>query len=223
MKDFFSQNNILGVIFDCDGVLVNSEKLSCRALNVVFEKYFQTDIGTDYSHVLGKSLKDSFKYYIESFQLELPPSINLSELYLEKDLVYQKLARNNLESFPGVVELLDYLQDTSLTITVASSGTHDKINFNLQQGKLDKYFSLITSADEVQQGKPHPDLFLLSAQKMNLDPERCMVLEDSVSGIKAAKAAHMTTVGVTNSFSKEILHDSGADVIVHRLDELIKS
>lgn len=223
MQDFFSQNNIKGVIFDCDGVLVDSEKLSCSALNVVFERHFQIDIGSDYSQVLGKSLKDGFKYYIETYNLIIPSSLKLTDLYNEKDRAYQDLARNNLQTFPGVKKLLNFLQNTSYKVAVASSGSLEKINFNLHQGKLEGYFSIISSADEVQHGKPQPDLFLLSAKKMNLNPENCVVIEDSVSGIKAAKAANMMAIGVTNSFDGQILLSAGADRIVTRLDELLKT
>ena len=221
MKDFFSENNIKGIIFDCDGVLVDSEKLSCGALNVVFEKYFNIDIGTDYSQIIGKSLKDSLGYYISTFQIKVPNTLDLQTLYQEKDASYQNLARNNLQPFSGVIELLEYLKQSLLQITVASSGTHEKIQFNLEQGKLQKYFSIITSADEVQHGKPNPDLFLLSAKKINLNPSNCLVIEDSVSGIKAAKAANMFTVGVTNTFDSKTLLEAGADKIVVKLDELI--
>lgn len=223
MNDFFSQNNIQGIIFDCDGVLVDSEKLSCGALNVIFEKYFQVDIGTDYSHVTGKSLKDGFKYYIETHHIQVPPSLDLTELYVEKDRVYQNSAKNNLQSFPGVVDLLNFLKKTTFSIAVASSGSHEKIDFNLTQAKLDSYFSIISSADEVAHGKPHPDLFLLCAQKMGVDPKHCLVIEDSVLGIKAAKAANMLAVGVTNTFAKKSLVTAGADMIVTRLDELLGS
>ena len=221
MKDFFSENNIKGVIFDCDGVLVDSEKLSCGALNVIFEKYFNIDIGTDYSPVIGKSLKDSIGYYLSAFQVKLPNTIKLQTLYREKDAAYQNLARNKLQPFSGVNELLEYLKQSSLEITVASSGSHEKIQFNLEQGKLQKYFSIITSADEVQYGKPNPDLFILSAKKLSLDPTNCLVIEDSVSGIKAAKAANMLAVGVTNTFDRKVLLNAGADKIITRLDELI--
>ncbi len=222
MKDYFSQNNINGVIFDCDGVLVDSEKLSCGALNVVFEKYFQVDIGTNYSPVIGKALKDSFAYYLKTFNIQLPKDFDLNELYKEKDLAYQRLARNKLKPFPGVTQLLTFLKQMHITVAVASSGTHEKIKFNLKQGKLQNYFTIITSADEVKNGKPNPDLFLLSAQKMNIDPKNCLVIEDSVLGIKAAKLANMLAIGVTNTFDEKSLADAGADRIVIRVDELFQ-
>ena len=221
MKDFFLENNIKGIIFDCDGVLVDSEKLSCKALNVVFEKHFNIDIGTDYSKVIGKALKDSFAYYFTTFNVDIDSSIDLRILYQEKDTAYQNLAINNLKSFPGVIELLNFLQKTTLKFTVASSGTHEKILFNLEQGRLKKYFSIITSADEVTNGKPQPDLFLLSAKKLNLEPESCLVIEDSISGIKAAKSANMLAIGVTNTFDSKSLQEAGADKIIERLDELL--
>lgn len=222
MEDFFSKNsNIKGVIFDCDGVLVDSEVLSCGALNVIFKKYFNVDIGRDYSHVTGKSLKDGFKYYIETHHIQVPPSLRISDLYKEKDQAYMTVARNKLKLFPGVLELLEYIKKSNLGVSVASSGTPEKIKFNLEQGRITDYFKIITSANEVENGKPHPDLFLLSAQKLSLQPTECAVIEDSVSGIKAAKAANMIAIGVTNTFDEPTLQKAGADIIVTKLNELI--
>jgi phosphoglycolate phosphatase len=225
MENFFSKieskNEIIGVIFDCDGVLVDSEKLSCYALNLVFEKYFNVDIGSDYSNVLGKNLNDSFIYYFNKFNIRLPPPVTFENLYFEKDNEYQNLARDILRPFPGVVELLDFLKKKKIEVCVASSGTLEKIEFNLNQTKLRKYFNIITSSDEVTKGKPDPELFLLSAKKMQIDPNRCLVIEDSLSGIEAAKKANMTVVGVSNTFKTDELLQSGADKVVKRIDELI--
>lgn len=223
MVDFFTKNNIKGIIFDCDGVLVDSEKLSCGALNVVFEKHFNIDIGTDYSNIIGNALADSFFYYFNKFNLELLSNSEMQQLYLEKDLAYQNLARGTIKSFPGVIFLIEEIEKLHLYKAVASSGTHNKINFNLTESNLKKYFSVISSADEVEKGKPHPDLFLLTAQKMFLEPQQCAVIEDSLSGIKGAKAANMYAIGVSNTFDKESLLSVGADIVVSRLDELLKS
>lgn len=220
--DFFSENKIKGVIFDCDGVLVDSELMSCSAINIIFEKYFQVDIGRDYSQIVGKKVADGFDYYIKTFNITVPPHISLPDLYIQKDKEYQNLARNKLQTFPGVVSLLDYLQTNKLKMIVASSGTKDKISFNLHESSLEKYFSLITSSEEVKNSKPAPDLFLLSAKKLHLEPKNCMVIEDSRNGIKAAKAAGMIALGVTNTFKKEDLLQAGADIIVTRIDELIQ-
>lgn len=221
MKDFFSQNNIKGVIFDCDGVLVDSEKLSCGALNVIFEKHFQVDIGTDYRPVIGKALKDSIGYFLKTFNIQLPSDFDLLTLYKEKDQAYQNLARNKLQLFSGVIELLEFLRKSQIIIAVASSGSHEKIHFNLEQGKIQQYFEIITSADEVKNGKPSPDLFLYSAKKMKIDPKMCLVIEDSVSGIKAAKDANMIAIGVTNTFEYKDLSEAGADKIVTKVNELV--
>lgn len=220
--DFFTHHNIKGVIFDCDGVLVDSELLSCGAINVIFEKYFNVDIGHDYSSIIGNRLEDTFKFYLEKFDISIPSTINLTDLYKQKDQEYQNLARGKLHLFPGVEELLKNLINRTIKISVASSGTPEKIKFNLHEGGLTKYFTILTSAVEVQNGKPHPDIFLLSAQKMHLKPENCLVVEDAVAGVKAAKAAGMMAVAVPNTFDKQFLIEAGADKIITRLDELIQ-
>lgn len=222
MTEFFSGNYIKGVIFDCDGVLVDSEKLSCNALNVIFERHFNVDIGRDYSPVVGKSVTDGIRYYLSKHNINVSDSVDIVKLGKEKDEAYMSVARNKLQSLPGVLDLLDYLQNKKILKSVASSGSINKITFNLEQSKLQKYFQIISSADEVKRGKPNPDLFLLSAKKMNLDPQQCVVIEDSVSGIRGAKAADMLAIGVTNTFDKNSLVSAGADVVVTRLDELLR-
>lgn len=221
MSDFFTKNSIKGVIFDCDGVLVDSEVLSCNALNVIFEKHFKIDIGNDYSPVIGKSVIDGINYYISKHKISVPASLDITKLGEEKDETFMSLARDTLKSFPGVIILLEYLQTEKISKCVASSGSLEKITFNLQETKLLKYFEIISSSQEVIKGKPNPDLFLLSAKKMNLRPEECVVIEDSVMGIKGAKAAHMMAVGVTTSFKKDDLLLAGADVIITRVDDLL--
>lgn len=207
------------VIFDCDGVLVDSEKHSCYALNVLFERLFGVDIGTDYSQVLGKSVKDGFQYYLSKHELTYDG--NMEVLYREKEQVYQDLVRGSLQAFPGVVDLIESLLSRGTLVAVGSSGSHEKIAFSLSQACLDSYFEVVVSSADVPRGKPFPDLFLRSSDLLGVDPSHCAVIEDSVSGVQAAKAAGMMAVGVTNSFPRAVLEEAGADIVVGSLEEFL--
>lgn len=220
----FDYRSIKGVIFDCDGVLVDSEPHSCYALNVLFDKYFNVDIGSDYSFVLGKTLKDSFAHYFKKYKIKNVDKKVLKNIYSEKDEIYRDLARGNLQAFDGVEDLIKNCLEKEIKIAVASSGALSKILFSLNETGLKKYFSNITSSDEVKldRGKPFPDLFLLSAKKLNINPKKCLVIEDSLSGIKASKSAQMYSVGVTNTFSTDKLEKVNPDLIVSNVSELIQ-
>jgi beta-phosphoglucomutase-like phosphatase (HAD superfamily) len=97
-----------------------------------------------------------------------------------------------------------------------------KIHFSLDTVNLSKYFTLITSAVEVRHGKPAPDLYCLSARKLNVDPASCLVIEDSVNGICAAKKAGMSVVAFPGTFQKELLINEGAIFIKNGYSELIE-
>ena len=217
----FSLDKIIAIIFDCDGVLVDSENYSCYALNILLKRHFDLDIGSDYKAVVGKNLKDAFNYYSTQFQLVIN---NPEQLYKEKDLIYQELAKGKLRTFNGVEQFLSFLQNIGKKIAVASSGELEKILFSLRETHLLKYFpiSMITSSSEVSKGKPFPDLFLKSAEKMNVFSENCLVIEDAVTGVIAGKSAGMNVAGITNTFSTEDLLTAGADVVVREIHELIE-
>ena len=214
------KNFIKGVIFDCDGVLVDSEPFSCGALNVLFEKYFNIDIGNDYSPVIGSSLKDTFSYYLEKYGITNADQSVLAKIYIEKDEVYKNLAKNKLRPFSGISQFINFCHTYNFRISVGSSGTLNKISFSLKESGLDQYFDVITSADEVKHGKPEPDLFLLTAKKMQIDPKDCLVVEDSLSGIIAGNKAGMYTVGITNTFSRDKLKKADPKLIIDNVMEL---
>ncbi len=210
------------VIFDCDGVLVDSEALSCGALNTVFERYFDIDIGTDYTPIIGKALQDSLGYYLEKYGVK---NYDLATLIEAKEKAYRDSARGNLQSFPGAKEVLKEIKDRGIALAVASSGSLPKIRFSLTEvGFLDK-FSVIASAEEVERGKPHPDVFLLAAERLGVLPEECVVIEDSVNGGRGAISAGMRVLGFPGAFGKSDFEKIGAGFLVdgyHSLMTLLR-
>lgn len=206
-----------GIIFDNDGVLVDSEYLSCYALNVLFENIFGVDIGRDYSKVLGTSDEYAIKYYLKKHDIN---KFDLENLKNEKGKIYFEIAKDKLKTFPHLERLLLKLKDIMI-LAVASSGSHEKIKFSLDQIKFKNYFDYIFSTDDVSKGKPNPDLFLHTAKVMELKVGECVVIEDSINGIKAAKSANMDVIGFTSSFSEEELKGAGADIVISSFEELI--
>ncbi|MHA1674140.1 MAG: HAD family hydrolase [Promethearchaeota archaeon] len=199
------------IIFDCDGVLADSEPLSCGAWNVVFEREFSIDIGTNYHAILGRSTKDTIQHYVNRHNLDIKIE-NYNQLAQWKEEAYFNLATDNLGPIKGVIPFLDSIQSRGIKIAVASSGILSKIQFNLQQCGLDPYFSELISGTDVSHGKPAPDIFLLAAERLNIPISQCVVIEDSVMGVRAGKASGAFTIAITTTFPREEL--TQADLIV---------
>lgn len=177
------------IIFDCDGVLVDSEPLSMRTLvAAIGAQGLEVTIETAYRDYLGRSLASI------SSSLRDSHGIPLREAALESmrhDLY--ALYRKELHANPGVAEVLDTI---GIPFCVASSSSIERVRLSLEiTGLLPSFGDRIFSSSMVARGKPAPDLFLHVAKTLGARPERCVVVEDSPAGITAARAANMTVFG----------------------------
>lgn len=200
------------LIFDCDGVLVDSEPLSCGAWLPVLARYGVVAELAEIEAMIGKSDQSVLDHFAAQTGIEFPPAI-----LAERQEEYFRQARENLATFPGLPEMLADL--AHVPRAVASSGHPDKIRFSLARVGLDTHFDILCSAVEVAQGKPAPDLFLLAAERLGADPSACAVVEDSVFGIEAARRAGMRAIGFTSSHSARDLRTAGAQHIFSSYDE----
>ncbi|PZV37824.1 HAD family hydrolase [Mesorhizobium kowhaii] len=201
------------VIFDCDGVLVDSEALSVSALLGMI-RLAGGSIGEDaaYEHFLGKSMKSVREILGRDFGLYVTDS-HLTDMRVE----LMRRFREELKPIPGVKEMLPRL---GLPFCVASSGTLDRIRYALDvTGLLGLMEPHLFSAGMVTRGKPAPDLFLHAAASMRAHPHKCLVVEDSPAGITAARAAGMRVFAFTggshagNPTLKALLASSEPDFI----------
>ncbi|MCK5342474.1 MAG: HAD family phosphatase [Candidatus Heimdallarchaeota archaeon] len=204
------------LILDCDGVIVDSEPFSCGAWNVVFETKYQIDIGTNYNAILGKKIQDSAEYYLSKYNIPRSDEL-VADLIQLKEQAYIKLAQN-LQPVPGVKELIAQAKQLGWKIAVASSGSHEKIRFSLGKVDLLDVFDEIISGDDVQHGKPAPDLFLKSIAMVQAHPSECVIVEDSVMGVTAAKKSGAYTVGLVGTFPRRQLTE--ADLVIDHFHSL---
>ena len=177
------------VIFDCDGVLVDTERIAVRIdVLVLAELGWKLSEAEVIERFMGKS-DDAMTREIEAHTgRKLPESWEAPFRHL-----YREAFAAELTPVPGVVEALDAI---TLPTCVASSGTHEKIRYTLGlTGLYDRFAGRIFSVDDVRRGKPAPDLFLHAASRMGAAPERCVVVEDSPYGVQAARAAGMRAFG----------------------------
>ncbi len=204
------------LIFDCDGVLVDSEHLSCGAWLPALARYgVETDL-SEIETMIGKSDQAVLDHFTRKTATRFP-----TEILAERQQEYFRQAREALQSFPGLAEVLTTLEQRGIPRAVASSGHPDKIRFSLDHVGLRPHFDIICSAVEVAEGKPAPDLFLLAARRLGVEPATCAVVEDSIFGIEAALRAGMQAIGFSSSHSAAVLLEAGAHQVFDTYDEFI--
>jgi HAD superfamily hydrolase (TIGR01509 family) len=204
------------IIFDCDGVLVDSEVLSCRCLSEELAGYgIELDPDQALDLFLGRSVSAVFDHYQASGHA-IPAQFS-TELKTRVRAAFQTA----LCPIEGVNSVLEGLK---IPHCVASSSDLDRVSFSLSLTGLTPHFdSRLYTAQMVERGKPAPDLFLYAAEKMQAVPRRTLVIEDSVSGVTAAKAAGMTVwgfVGGSHYQSRDgsaLLYNAGADRVFGRM------
>jgi HAD superfamily hydrolase (TIGR01509 family) len=185
-----------GIIFDCDGVLVDSERIG-----VYIDQRVLHELGLDFTidEVVNNFMGKSDKHFVS--KVEELTGRPVPENWLQNiEREYREAFEKDLEAVPGIKSALEEIQHD---MCVASSGTHEKMRFTLSKTGLFEIFeNRIFSASQVERGKPHPDLFLFAAEKMGWSPERCLVVEDSPAGVQAGLAAGMHVVGYAGGFAK---------------------
>ena len=204
------------VIFDCDGVLVNSEKVA----NEVFAEVLLQVCGLEFT------LEDMFDTFVGHSRLQClqkieailgePPPAELDQRYQEDINLALK------DSVAAIEGIESVLRELALPYCVASSGSHDKMKLTLgKTGLIDFFDGNIFSTSEVERGKPHPDIYLHAAAAMGgYRPERCLVVEDSPIGVSGAVAAGMQVFGFAELLPAHKLKASGAHLVFDRMQDL---
>jgi HAD superfamily hydrolase (TIGR01509 family) len=204
------------IIFDCDGVLIDSEVLSCRCLSEALARYGIT-LGVDQALdlFLGRSVSAVLEHY-EALGHAIP-----QQFAAELTTGIHAAFHSSLRPIEGVSSVLEELR---IPHCVASSSDVDRVSFSLSLTRLAPHFDTrLYTSQMVARGKPAPDLFLYAAERMQVDPHRTLVIEDSISGVKAGKAAGMTVWGFVGGShyqsrdGKGILREAGADRVFGRM------
>lgn len=202
------------IIFDCDGVLVDSEEISNR-VHIEMVKEIGLDIEMEYAmeKFSGKSLNSIFEYFEERIGKKLPN--NFESEFRRRTF---ELFKTDIQAIPGIHDLLDKI---SIPICVASSGPLEKIKLNLTSTNLiEKFNNNIFSSYEIGSWKPDPGIFEHAAKSMGFEPKDCVVIEDSISGINAAKRGGFEVFGFTNGINKGTFKNEGIKVF-HHMEALI--
>ncbi len=211
---------IKAVLFDMDGLMVDTESLSTEAFinSAKAQGYNMTKEET--LKVLGFTKVNIYQFWIDYFQGTNVDGKKLVDDHYE--YIENVLYTVGPEKMPFVEELLKYLKENNYKIAVASSSDTADIKNNLEKTKLEKYIDEIASGAEVENGKPAPDVFLLAAERLGVDPKDCLILEDSKAGIKAGKASGAMVFMVPDMFTVDKECEDTADRILTNLGEVIE-
>ncbi|MDP8220874.1 MAG: HAD-IA family hydrolase [Candidatus Stygibacter frigidus] len=189
---------IEAVIFDMDGVIIDSEREHYLANQKLF-KELEIDLeAVDYDQFVGLSSRLMWEAVKEKF--ELLQSVD-ELMSLGKQAIMEHFSRLDLTPIAGFMDLLDYVNERSMKIAVASSSPAAMIELVVNKLGIKDYFDLLVSGDQVERGKPYPDIFIHTAAMLQSQPGYCMVIEDSHNGAIAAKKANMNCIGYQNPSS----------------------
>jgi beta-phosphoglucomutase len=205
-----------GVIFDMDGVLVDSAAAhhqswqvlaARRGLSVSAERFQQTfgRPGRDIIRIIwGESIGDE----------------EVAQIDADKEVIYRELITGRVPLMPGCQAVLESLHAAGLALAVATSGPPENLDLVLREGGMTGYFAATVHGFDIRHGKPAPDCFLLAARRIGLPPACCVVVEDAPVGIQAAVAAGMSVVALRGTWLPEPLLAAGAACTVQSLEEI---
>ncbi|QOS79728.1 HAD family phosphatase [Paenibacillus sp. JNUCC31] len=208
---------IQAVIFDMDGVLIDSEPIYFEIERSSFAHFGAVMTEAEHHTYVGVTLESMWRQVLDKHQLTA--TIEEALAYHQHNVMQTMLAHPNLTAMPSVERWLSWLQEQHIPIAVASSSPRALIDLIMDKTGLGKYFEVRMTGEEVANGKPAPDIFLTTAEMIGASPSNCLVIEDSRNGVQAAKSAGMRCIGYHNPGSGD--QDlSKADLQISSYDEL---
>jgi HAD superfamily hydrolase (TIGR01509 family) len=202
------------VIFDMDGVLADSEPLYLQGINEVLKDFGLAITEEDHNELLGAAVGPTWDFVFEKYS----PPASYDECVARYDQTMVRLLSRPRDPLPGVRELLSELTRRGVPRALASSSWPNWVKALLESTGLDGCFDVTVSSTAVENGKPAPDIFLYTAKALHVEPSQCIVLEDSRTGVLAAKAAGMYTVQV-RAASTALPPLPEADLVLERLSD----
>lgn len=193
------------VLFDMDGVIVDSEPLHFASFQATLQRFGRKLDDTQYKrHFMGKTDEEGLKQYFEFMGEMAHPDAILDE----KARSYLELAADQLVAYPGVLEFIRDLASRQVPLALVTGSLRAEAEITLKTFGLTDLFSVVIPAEDISRSKPDPEGYLKGAKALGVAPADCVILEDAASGVKAAKAAGIRCVAVTNTHSAEELHEA---------------
>ena len=205
------------VIFDLDGVLADSEPWWNEIDAKLLAQYGVRYRGEYHRNVLGVSYRLAVEFFKKAFGL----SASTDELIQRRGEIATEFFANRVGLFPPAKEVLQELRRMNLRLAVATSSVSASARPFLDRHQLTAFFDVIVTGDEIEHGKPHPDIYLRAAAKLNVAADACLVIEDALAGIAAAKAAKMCVAAIPDRrFVDSHEYEKEADYLLGSLSEI---
>jgi beta-phosphoglucomutase len=193
---------IKGVLFDMDGVLVDSEPFICRAAIMMFSELGITVLPDDFQPFVGMGENKYIGGVAELYDI----IVDIEQVKNRTYEIYGEIVRGKLSALPGAHEFIAQCRNKGFRLALATSADKIKMEINLSEIGLNRAsFQKIITGLDVKQKKPFPEIYLKAAKSLGLEPGDCLVVEDAVSGIEAGKAAGCKCLAVTSSFDAKVL------------------
>ena len=198
-----------GIIFDMDGVLIDSHPIHKRAWRKFFDSLGLHVSDSELDFVLdGRKKEDILRHFLGDL-----PDAQIREYGHQKEMLFREEA-SSIDPVDGVLEFLEELTEAGIGFALASCGSKSRVHYILRQLRIHDRFAAIVTADDVQLGKPDPDIFRKAADYLGSPYSDLLVCEDAVSGVLAAKAAGIRCLGIADQARADELLEAGADHVV---------
>ena len=208
---------IRAVIFDLDGVLADSEPWWNEIDAKLLSEHGVSYHGEYHQNVLGVSYRLAVEFYKRAFGLSAP----VEELMRRRGEIATVFFANRIGLFPSAKATLKRLREMRLRLAVATSSLKASARPFLDRTGITSFFDVIVTGDEIERGKPHPDIYLCTADKLDLPVDPCLVIEDALSGIAAARAANMLVAAIPDTrFVDPEAYEKEADYVLGSLAEI---
>ena len=205
------------VTFDLDGVLADSEPWWNQIDAKLLAEHGVSYRGEYHRNVLGVSYQLAVEFYKNAFHI----SASVEELMRRRGEIATDFFAKRVGLFPSAKSTLEQLREMKLQLAVATSSVSGSARPFLDRTGIRSLFSVVVTGEEVQQGKPHPDIYLRAAKKLGISPEACLVIEDALAGVAAAKAANMRVAAIPDTrFVSPHEYEKEADYVLGSLSEI---
>jgi beta-phosphoglucomutase len=205
----------IAVIFDMDGVIIDNHHFHMQAWEKFCQKYDILLNNEEFKeNVTGRTVADAIRYIFNNKVSEE----ELKKYSEEKEALYRELYEAHIKPVKGLAAFLEQLAANNIPRAIATSAPAVNVAYVLKHVHISRYFDTIIDSTHIKYGKPNPEIYLKAAQTINMPPEKCVVFEDSISGVRAARNAGMKVVGLTTTHQREELTE--VDLVKNNFEEL---
>ncbi|MCE3226471.1 MAG: haloacid dehalogenase superfamily protein subfamily variant 3 with third motif having or [Bacteroidetes bacterium] len=211
-------NPARALIFDMDGVLIDSEPLWRKAMIIGFTNAGMPFTDEDCRKTTGMRFREVVEIWLKHFNVNTTTPAKLEDEVLD---ILIHLIETEGKAIPGALEVFEYAKRSGLKVGLATSSSHRLMNAVLKKLGIENGFDVAVSAEFMDYGKPHPEVFLVCASKLGVDPKECLVIEDSLNGIIAAKAAQMKVFAIPDQDHRHLKGFGAADYFYETMFEVL--